>query len=202
MDEGYVKFTLESDPGPPPELPVIAELNRVRTELVDLALIGMYPSGIGYGNVSIRVGDSFWISGTATGGKRTLAPEDYARVVAADLERNTVRSLGTVRASSESMTHAAVYDARPDLTAVLHVHSRSLFRFMLEREYPRTPTTTPYGTPEMAGEIGNLVRGGTDPAGVIVMAGHEEGVLSYGTSLDEALAALLAVHAVATGRRA
>jgi hypothetical protein len=200
MDEGYVKFTLQSEPGPPPRPSVIAELNRVRTTLVDRGLIGMYSSGIGYGNVSIRAGDSFWISGTATGGKRVLAREDYARVVAADLERNTVRSVGTVRASSESMTHAAVYDGRADVTAVLHVHSESLFRFMMEREYPRTQAMTPYGTPEMAREIGSLVRSGTCRGGVIVMAGHEEGVLSYGISLHEALGALLAVHALVTGR--
>jgi hypothetical protein len=202
MDEGYVKFTLQTEDGPPPAKSVIAELNRVRTELVDRGLIGMYPTGIGYGNVSIRDGGSFWISGTATGGKRTLAPQDYARVVAADLARNTVRSVGAVGASSESMTHAAVYHARRDVTAVLHVHCESLFQFMLEHQYQRTPATIQYGTPEMAREIGALVRGGTDSGGVVVMAGHEEGVLSYGISLRDARAALLAVHAVASGQSA
>ena len=193
MDEGYIKFTVRLTPGDLPACEGLTRLNEVRTELHDLGLVGAYPDGIGYGNVSIRLADSatFIISGTATGATRELASADYCRVDAFDLARNEVFCTGRVRASSESMSHGAVYQTNPAIRCVIHVHSRALFDFMLANGHPRTSELAAFGTPELAEEIAQLVQAGDLPRGVIVTAGHEEGVIAYGRDVAEARELLL-----------
>lgn len=191
MDEGYLKFTVHLTEAELPACAELARLNAIRTELHDLGLVGMYPNGIGYGNVSIRVADSaqFIISGTATGKPRVLPLSEYCRVDAFDLARNEVFCTGRVRASSESMSHGAVYQARAEVGCVLHVHSRPLFDFMLANGYPKTSEGAAFGTPEIAREIAALVRGAAQ--GVFVMAGHAEGMIAYGRDMEEARRLLL-----------
>jgi hypothetical protein len=98
-------------------------------------LVGQDPSryeGAGYGNVSARLGPpvdalghrSFLITGTQTAGKRAIGLADFAVVERYDFPANRVESQGLVRPSSESMTHAALYDAGPQIRCVLHAHSR------------------------------------------------------------------------------
>lgn len=182
MNEGYVKFSAKLSEAELPEYPGWQYLNEVRTELHDLELIGIYPNGIGYGNVSIRIGEShaFLITGTATGAKRALELRDYCRVDEVDIERNQVLCTGRVPASSESMSHAAVYRANPEVGCVIHVHSADMFGFMLERDYPATAPEAEFGTREMAREIQELVAGAPACEGIFVMAGHEDGIIAYG----------------------
>ena len=193
MDEGYIKFTVHLTPGDVAWSDDLARLNELRTELHDLGLVGLLPDGVGYGNVSLRVADSaqFIISGTATGGPRVLAPADYARVEAFDPVANEVCCTGRIRASSESMSHGAVYAAAPAVNCVIHVHSRALFDFMLAHGYPQTPAAAAYGTPAMAAAVTALVRADGGPAGVFVTAGHDEGVIAYGRDVAEARRVLL-----------
>ena len=48
-------------------LALFSELDAARTTLHDAGLIGVYPSGIGYGNISLRLaGNLFLISVTAS----------------------------------------------------------------------------------------------------------------------------------------
>jgi ribulose-5-phosphate 4-epimerase/fuculose-1-phosphate aldolase len=184
---------------PAEEPPFWQELNEARTRLYDLGLIGALPGGVGFGNVSIRVqGGEFLISGTATGGRRVLTPRDYCMVKSFNLEENRVRTSGPVRASSESMSHGAVYRSRPSVMSVIHVHSRKIFDAMLRDGGLATPPKAAYGTPELALAIASLARareagGGADNA-VMVLAGHDEGVLSYGTSVQEALDLILGLY--------
>lgn len=94
-------------------LALFSELDAARTTLHDAGLIGVYPSGIGYGNISLRLaGNLFLISGSGTGSSRLLGKQGYSLVHAFDPLKNTVASFGPIQASSESMTHGAVM-ARP-----------------------------------------------------------------------------------------
>ena len=197
MNEGYIKFTIHLTPGDVPWSDGLARLNALRTELHDRGLVGVLPDGVGYGNVSLRVADSaqFIISGTATGGKRELAAADYCRVDAFDPAANEVRCTGRLRASSESMSHGAVYAAEPAVNCVLHAHSRALFEFMLANGFPRTPVDAAFGTPALAAAVARLVRAGGTPAGVFATAGHEDGVIAYGRNVAEAGRILLDVTA-------
>jgi len=68
------------------------------------------------GNISVRVGDDILL--TPTGASLgTLAPDALAVVDTAG------RHVGGPRPSKEAFLHAAVYRARPDAGAVVHLHS-------------------------------------------------------------------------------
>lgn len=184
-NEGYIKFDLQWDKKSVdfPEN-VLSELNTFRTKLFDLGLIGMYPDGIGFGNISIRLGnnDQFIISGSATGQLSTLTKEQFSLVSGFDIEKNTVICEGQIAASSESMSHAALYKSNHNINAVVHVHHKELWGNQLNN-LPTTPKNAEYGTPEIANEIKKLAH---VFKGIIIMGGHEEGIVSFGTNLEEA----------------
>jgi ribulose-5-phosphate 4-epimerase/fuculose-1-phosphate aldolase len=191
-DEGYVKYTSEHIQAGAISHPLLDALNNARTRLYDLGVIGMYESGIGFGNVSIRVtGNEFLISGTSTGGIRELTPNEYCLVRSCDIEGNRVRSFGPTQASSESMSHGALYIACPKAASVFHIHSRPIFEGMLRDNLLSTPKDAAYGTPEMARAISAAVANEAKTSGKnygqIVLAGHDEGVITWGVSVDEAL---------------
>lgn len=198
LDEGYIKYASNWTPGPAPDLAATAELEIWRQPLYAAGLIGRYAeSGIGFGNISVRsqAPRQFIISGTQTGHLRTTDAAHYALVTDYDIGENRVSSLGPVEASSESLTHAAIYELDTTIGAVVHVHSKALWTALLHQ----LPTTHPgitYGTPEMAREFVRLFLE-TDFAstGVAIMAGHVEGIVSIGSSLREAAARVLELDA-------
>jgi hypothetical protein len=182
-NEGSVKYIARHIPAPPFEVRGWQELNRIRTGLYDMHLIGAYPDGTGFGNISIRTNkNEFLISGTDTGAKRVLGPQDYCLVSSVDIAGNTVNSRGPVPASSESMTHGALYESCRDIRCVIHIHSRLIFDGMIRDRCLSTPQDVLYGTPEMAHAVIRCVQGGQE--GVIVLSGHDEGVLSYSANPD------------------
>jgi ribulose-5-phosphate 4-epimerase/fuculose-1-phosphate aldolase len=187
-EEGYVKFNCEWQKAAPLADGLIGELNAWRGRLYRLGLIGAYENGVGFGNISTRVPRTgkFIISGTATGNIAFLTGAHYTLVTDFDLEKNWVACRGPVKASSESMTHAAIYEADPSANAVIHVHNLGLWKSLLGN-VPTTGKDAEYGTPEMAREVARLFRE-TDvkEKKVFAMAGHEEGVVSFGKSLGEA----------------
>jgi hypothetical protein len=201
-DEGYIKFECRVTPGPPPSwsgVESLAALVGTRARLRARGWLGQYEegplAGVGFGNVSVRDEQAprFWISGSATGGIEDFDAEHVALVTGYDLEQNRVECVGRLSASSETMTHAALYEARSELTAVLHIHAPALWRAGLEEPgLLRTGHEVPYGTPEMARETARVAA--RSPRGtplVLLMAGHEEGLLAAASSLAEAEAALI-----------
>jgi L-ribulose-5-phosphate 4-epimerase len=116
-ETGSVKFTCQQVAVEISRFSGFTELNRYRRKLRDLGMIGVDARGIGFGNLSIRNGATsrFYITGSATGRILELTPADYARVVAYDFEKNWLKCEGSTVASSESLTHAAVYDSRNGL---------------------------------------------------------------------------------------
>ena len=184
MDEGVIKFSGEQVDGEVPHPPALDELNRARTELFDLGLIGCYDNGIGYGNLSLReTGNRFLITASATGAERELRFEQFCLVESFDPERNSVRSRGPLMASSESMTHGAIYAANPAAQCVIHIHSRALFDALLAQGALHTAADVPYGTPAMAQAVARLVRAQASLPVLFVMAGHDEGIVAYGADI-------------------
>lgn len=203
IDEGYVKYVSRWQTGPPPDVELVALLNRWRKPLFDAGLIGHYEDlHVGYGNISVRVGtsESFVISGTQTGHIEHATAGHYALVTAADIDANTVYCVGPIQASSEALTHAALYALSPAVGAVVHVHDRGLWAAH-SGKLPTTDVSVPYGTPAMAHAFESLWES-TDFAetGIAVMAGHEEGLVSIGTTLGEAAKRMLAL--ASAGERA
>ena len=198
LDEGYIKYESHWTPGPATHVEAARELDVWRRPLYKAGLIGEYVEhGIGYGNISMRRGSSnlFLITGTQTGKLEVTDERHYSLVTDCDLRANVVRCSGPVQASSEAMTHGAIYALGDAIGAVVHAHSRDLWEAMLGQ----LPTTNPeiaYGTPAMAMEIERLYRmGGFKEAGVAVLAGHEDGLISFGTTIEQATQRMLSLLA-------
>ena len=192
MDEGVIKYSSERVAGQVTVSAALTQLNAGRTALFELGLIGAYPNGIGYGNLSLRqAGTQFVISASATGADHTLRFDQFCLVEEFSIERNFVRSRGALPASSESMTHGAIYLANPAVQCVIHVHSRALFEALPAQGIVRTSADIAYGTPAMARAVMQLVQ--TQPAlpVLFVMAGHDEGVVAYGADVGSVTALLV-----------
>lgn len=196
IDEGYTKYIVQWTDRRPVDLPEVAELDRWRRRLYDAGLIGEYAdSGIGYGNISVRIGrgSAFIVSGTRTGHCRHTTREHYALVTQADIEGNSVTCRGAVQASSEALTHAAVYALDVSTGAVAHVHDTLLWE-RLKGALPTTDARIAYGTPEMAREFARLWRDSElADIGIAVMAGHDGGIVSFGRDLQEATERILSL---------
>jgi L-ribulose-5-phosphate 4-epimerase len=189
IDEGYVKYRSHWRETPALDTPEIAALVRWREPLFAAGLIGVLEdSGIGYGNISHRIGetDRFLISGTQTGHLAVLTNAHFAEVEDYDLEANSVTARGPIAPSSEAMTHAAIYHLDHSIRAVVHVHHHEMW-LRLKNVLPTTNAGARYGTPDMAREFRRL-HASTDFAsrGIAVMSGHEDGIVGTGRSMQEA----------------
>ncbi len=197
IDEGTIKYVSHWTQGPATHILAARQLDTWRKPLYKAGLIGQYKDlGIGYGNISVRrgSGDLFLISGTQTGHLPATDEQHYSLVTDCDIRSNIVRCSGPIQASSEAMTHAAIYALSGAIGAVVHVHSAKLW----QRSLGRLPTTDPgvaYGTPDMARELDRLYRmEGFKDAGIAVLAGHEEGLVSIGGTLEQAAQRVLRIH--------
>ncbi|NLG35573.1 MAG: class II aldolase/adducin family protein [Lentisphaerae bacterium] len=179
-DEGYIKFSFAHEEAPAPEHPRLHELMRIRDDLHEWELIGVLPGDIGYGNISARIGETgrFLITASGTGLKFPVERGHFCEVLSFDIAQNRVICRGPLPASSESMSHGAIYAARPGARCVIHIHDAILFRMLLAEGAPRTPPEAAFGTPEMARAVGALAAT-LPPVGLIVMAGHEDGLLAF-----------------------
>ena len=194
--DGYVRFHVVWAPASAPEHANLSRLDAVRTRLWDRGWVGATPEGIGFGNLSIRnLGQaaSFIITGTATGARRVLGTSGYVRVMSADPARNTVACEGPVKASAETMTHAAVYAAAgKEIRCVIHIHAADLWNRALHLGWPQTPPEAEYGTPALAESVRKLVRTLRGTRAVMVLAGHRDGLLAYGETPEAVEAELQA----------
>ena len=200
--EGVVRFQVEHTVRPLEERvygPAARALAAWREILARLGLLGLDPGrygGVGYGNASVRLGPfgdvprgrrRFLVTGTGTGGRREVGLADFCVIEEYDPARNRVRSAGAVEPSSESLTHGALYDVAPAARAVLHAHAPEVWRAARRLGLPATPAGARHGTPELAREVQRLYRETALPSlGILVMGGHEDGVLAFGASLEEA----------------
>ena len=198
MEEGVIKFKLDFSRAGPVDMQPLAELNQWRTILWQQALIGQDPAryeGYGFGNVSQRIGSDdaargkrcFVISGTQTGHLPELDNTHYTLVRTYDAASNAVSATGPIKPSSESLTHGMIYDLDNAIRIVLHVHSPDIWLAADSLGIPVTDSAVPYGTPQMAAEVQRLFNEtDVNEQKIFSMGGHEDGVIAFGTSAEEA----------------
>ena len=192
--EGVIKFQLDYQQCDSLDHAQIADLEKWRQRLLRLGLIGQDAQryeGLGFGNISQRLADSarapcFIISGTQTGHLSEMGAAHYAVVTGCDPRRNWLQARGAVKPSSEAMTHAVIYRKLPDAAAVMHVHSPELWRHAQRLGLAVSDPAVEYGTPQMAAEIERIIDAGLPRGHTISMGGHEDGVITWGESLDAA----------------
>ena len=164
-----------------------------RKILFNLNLIGEYPeAAVGFGNMSVvkdysefahSTHPQFIITGTQTGKFADLNGEHYTRVLDYNIFELKIKMMGAIEASSEALTHAAIYDVNENIKSIFHIHSAEIWKKMIEDKSDYTDASIPYGTVEMATATQKCVSGKN--AGVFCMHGHEDGVVIYGTSMEE-----------------
>jgi len=199
-EDGLVKFNCQWKKIKPEKVKQIRALNNSRKKLYEKKLIGAYDNGIGYGNISARTAmNQFVITGSGTGDLEKLTRKHYTKVLNYDFDKNSLICKGPIKASSESLTHAAIYESDPSVNAVVHVHDFKLWSKMIicMQEIPKTSKEVQYGTPEMAYEMMRLFKE-TDVKDkkIIVMAGHEEGIITFGKDLKEATDLILELYSL------
>ncbi len=188
LDEGYIKYDIRWKWEEGINKPELVELINCRNQLKMNGLIGSYENGIGFGNISCRLkGNEFIISGTQTGDIEIANESNFSYVYDFDISKNLLFCRGPVKASSEALTHAAFYAADININAVIHVHDLQLWNNLLFI-ITTTEKHITYGTPEMANAIIKLLQEDHDlnKNKILVMAGHEEGIFTFGSDLKEA----------------
>jgi ribulose-5-phosphate 4-epimerase/fuculose-1-phosphate aldolase len=185
-DEGVIKFKLTLKRAPAPEMAQVIALEKWRALFFKLGLVGEYPNEkIGYGNLSSRlIKKTFLITGSQTGHLAHLQAHHYTKVIDCDLKKGFVTAEGLIPPSSESLTHFGIYEANPAIQYVFHVHHTKLWEMLSQGPYDFIGDNVAYGTQEMAEAAQNLLVDKSN--GLFVMKGHEDGIISYGTSAEEA----------------
>jgi len=189
MSEGIVKFSCELAPPQNIDQKIIDELNRCRTKLLDLGLIGVDFQGIGFGNISVRHGETgdFIISASQTGQHRILKPKYFSVIKKCLFDDYKVQAAGQFMPSAETLTHGAIYASDKRVGAVIHVHNQKLWQSLLENKFLATPAQAQYGSVELAKAIIKMFSE-TEifKQKIFAMAGHESGVVAFGENLAEA----------------
>ncbi len=201
IDDGVIKYQKSKLGSSPLIEEEFADLEQWRKKLFQWKLIGEYPvEMVGFGNMSQKKdykktfnsnNPQFVITGTQTGKWEHLNGMHYTRVVNFDLQKNLVVVDGPIDASSEALTHGAIYLSHPSIQTVFHIHHKDIWKELLLKNSPKTGAQTPYGTFEMAMEVKTLVHHLFEThspnhkfAFTIVMEGHEDGVIIFGSDPD------------------
>lgn len=193
-EEGVIKYHYQHN-SIPIEVPtkVFNQLQAWRSLLFNLELIGQNSQrygGYSYGNISHRAAwgfEPFWITGTQTSHLSTLKNSDYCKVLATELGSNKLVSEGLCYPSSEALTHASVYQSNSQAKAVIHVHCPVIWRQTEALQLVHTTEQLAYGTPAMALAVAAMFKQGVlNEQGVFTMLGHEDGVVAFADSLENA----------------
>ena len=205
--EGVIQFDfdLETAMGPPVEASILQTLMAWRTVLRRLRLLGQEPGrygGLGYGNLSVRDPEQpreFVITASQTSGIRDLGADGLCRIRDFDLARFRVSAAGTRPPSSESLSHAMIYDAGPEVEWVFHVHSPEIWRRAEALDIPATGADIAYGSPAMAGAVAELLATNNERPLTFVTLGHKDGVFACGGNAGETGASLVSLLARSIG---
>lgn len=204
MAEGVIKYQLDFKQTAPLPAAELRTLNAWRRIMYHVGMIGQDPQrygGYAYGNISCRRRGrpaEFIISATQTGHLAELTPAHYSLVQSTRVDTNQIVACGPRPPSSEALTHAALYQQRRAIRAVIHAHCPEIWRHAASLGIPQTHANAAYGTPAMAQEIQRLFAA-TNLAQkrIMVMAGHTDGVVSFGASLPHSARILLETLAAA-----
>ncbi len=195
MKEGVIKFHLDWNKKPLPKNLNLNEIVMFRNMLASHGLIGSDKNGIGYGNISVmKKSGGFIISGSGTGIVKSARKFHFTLVNIADAGSNEVSCSGLYPASSESITHSMIYKLSPSIKSVIHIHNPRLWKKLLNK-VPTTPANITYGTPRLAYAIKKLFNeSDLRKKKILVMAGHEGGLVVFGESIKEAYDLLIGYY--------
>lgn len=191
--EGVIKFELIHSYSPISIAPnTLALLNAWRHLLFRLGMLGQDAQrydGLAFGNCSCRASEAdalFWVSATQTSNKAFLREEDCCAITRYDLNRHLLYSRGLAQPSSETLTHAAIYQIKNGVNCVIHVHSPEIWQKTLALGLAHTDATISYGTHEMVNATQDLLTQQLlGETGLYTMLGHEDGVVAFAPDIEQ-----------------
>jgi len=155
------------------------------------------------GNCSVRISQQNYLI-TPSGIPSTSV--DSTMLVNGDVDGDEPTTTSTLRASSEWRVHRDIYRSRPEVSAIVHVHSvYATSLACLRRDIPafhymvavaggadiRCAPYATYGTAELSANVVHALRGRT----ACLLANH--GLITVGSSLPDALDVCTEVEALA-----
>jgi L-fuculose-phosphate aldolase len=192
----------------PPRSPALPKDGaRLREQLVAagrrLGARGLISAG--EGNVSVRLGEGIILITPSGRRKDELVPADLVvvpiRATDAGRDEGEPGGAGLPRPSSDVAIHRAIYEARPDVAAVVHAHLPAAMALTLAGEVPdpaALPETAlllprlpfvPFGTPgseELAGRIAAALSEPPEPLpGAVLLERH--GAVAVGATVGQAV---------------
>jgi hypothetical protein len=205
--EGVIQFSYALAPGAVAlDEGLLSEFAAWRSILRDLQLLGEDPGrygGFGYGNLSIRhPGGGFVITVSQTSGLGVFGRQQLVHVKRSDPAEFRVDAVGSMAPSSESLTHAMLYQADPRVNVVFHGHCPLIWRARAGLGIPATAEEVPYGTPAMAQAVQTLLSKEVRRPLLFATAGHEDGVFAAGATMRDCGTLLVAGLADARSRNA
>ena len=166
--------------------------------LYDRGMVNLYE-----GNISVRLDDRLLVTPSQQS-KETMTPQ---MVVEVDVEGRVLQSAG-VAPSSEAGMHREIYRLRPDVRAVIHVHSPYATAFALAGQaiagnaaelwmlFGGEIPCCAYGTPGTDAVFAEFARYLVDEGrNAVLLANH--GLVCVGRDLDEAFARVEAAEKLA-----
>ncbi|TVS16949.1 MAG: hypothetical protein EA417_08095 [Gammaproteobacteria bacterium] len=200
MTEAVIQFQYALGAATPAAAAAAATLAPLLQHAQALGVMGRDPDrydSIAFGNLSFgpAAGHGFWITATQTADQPILNQEDVILIKDFSIADNSLRASGRRPPSSETLSHAAIHGRRSGLpTWVLHGHAPALWARARAAPEPGLWTVTDpraaNGTVAMAQAIAAATTGAS---GLIVMGGHQDGVLAYGPDAAAVLALLTSV---------
>ena len=197
MEDGVIKYKCNWNKSEGLKDHDYKEIEIARAAMIERKWIGHDLNfNVGYGNISQRINQKkFIISGTQTGHLKNLSFNEYSLVTDYNIDQNSLEFTGSIKASSESLTHAAIYHKSPQTNCIIHIHDNDFWQKLIHQNIGVTKKSIDYGTPEMAYDIFRLF---DDNAfikhPIITMQGHQGGIISFGKKFQETIQALIKLY--------
>ena len=159
----------------------LTTLNRWAYIFSELGLTPVHPEGA-YGNQSYRTGkSSFLITKSGMKPEEKLLLSNYTHVLDFKKSSSTFIVEGQSTPSSECFLHNALYQALPDVNAILHGHCSLFNVYASQLSIPVTKTFQEYGTQELAESALELV---SDSTNFFILRDH--GFVTLAEDIDSA----------------
>lgn len=183
-NEGYIKFQCKTTSSRHPSRSELDDIILLRDRLYDKEFVGTFPDGVGFGNVSKKTDSgSIIITGSNTGKHERIQPNHFVYVNSYDIEANQVESSGQVQASSETLTHVAIYEAIDEIKYIAHIHNLKIWEKLLESG-KRPVGTSEYGSVELADEVREYCKSLDLLDNIFALPGHKGGVIIHAEEIS------------------